>query len=81
MKGGTTKFPLTTGAGPRCDKDGGGPAEGMRTMGRLGSTTGKPILPIRDMIESAGDLTPSLMVEAPMDDFRLMATLGVYTLP
>lgn len=69
--------PLTTGI-PVLEIDGVGTPEGIRTMGRAKSMLDAPI---RDITESAGDLIPSLIVEAPIEDFRLIAMLGVYTLP
>lgn len=59
---------------PVLEAEGVGTAEGMRTMGRVLSIPGRPM---RDMTESVGDLIPSLIVEAPKEDFRLIATLGV----
>ena len=59
---------------PVRESDGVGTAEGIRTMGRLVSMPGTPM---RDMTDSAGDLKPSLIVDPPMDDFLLIAMLGV----
>lgn len=63
---------------PVLEIDGVGTADGIRTTGRVLSAPGTPM---RETIESTGDLMPSLKVDAPMDDFRLMAMLGVYALP
>jgi hypothetical protein len=63
---------------PVRDNDGVGTADGILTIGLEASTPG---IAMRDMTDSAGDRSPSRMVEPPSDDFRLIATLGVYTLP
>jgi hypothetical protein len=54
--------------------DGVGAPDGIRTTGRTPSI---PEPPMRDMIDAAGDPIPSLKVDAPNEDFRLMAILGV----
>lgn len=59
---------------PVLEIDGVGTADGIRTIGRVPSSPGAGA---RDMIDSVGDMKPSLMVDAPIDDFRLMAILGV----